>query len=61
MKYKKICQTCQADFSEVPNPKLAEILIPKPIKVTVYITLDQWSNTMPLSMASICPEYVKKF
>ncbi len=32
------------------NPKLAGILIPKPIKVIVYITVDQWSDTMILNI-----------
>ena len=32
---------------QITNPELAGILIPNPIKVTVYITEDQWSDTMP--------------
>ncbi len=35
------------------NPKLAGFLNPKPMIVTVYMTVDQWSDTMPLTMASI--------
>ncbi len=37
----------------ITNPKLAGFLNPKPMKVTVYMTVDQWSNTMPLTMASM--------
>ncbi len=29
------------------NPKMAGSLNPKPMKVTVYTTVDQWSDTMP--------------
>ena len=29
------------------NPKLAGFLNPKPMIVTVYMTVDQWSDTMP--------------
>ena len=42
------------------NPKLAGILNPKPMKVTVYIAVDQWSDTIPFSMTSIVPESVEK-
>ncbi len=50
------------------NPKLAGVLNPKQIKVTVYITVDRWSDTMPYCMASIrsrvyvkkAPEYVEE-
>ncbi len=35
------------------NPELAGFLNPKQMKGTVYITVDQWSDTMPFSMACI--------
>ncbi len=38
------------------NPKLAAFLNPKPMKVTV----DQWSDNMPLTRASICSESDEK-
>ncbi len=30
------------------KPKLAGFLNPKPMKVTIYVTVDQWSDIMPL-------------
>ncbi len=41
-----VCVQGGVHICRVANPNLAGFLNPKPIKVTVYQTVDQWSDTI---------------